>query len=138
MKTHKRKMSPKSMANLKKIQKGQVLNPLGAGAHNPLLRTMRKFSQKYFAEVIDMAVMGNLEGLASIINDPKSEAIKVGVAKSLFNAIADGDWDVLDRIVSRLIGKVPDKINITTEDLSDEELDAKIKQLEAEQNEQAT
>ncbi len=107
---YKRGKNPNSMKNLKPIKKGSVLNPIGANAHDPIKKAIKKFTNQYLIEVINMAVMGNLKGLQDVVKNPDSPAIQVGVAKCLFTAISKGDWDTLESIIVRIIGKVPDKI----------------------------
>lgn len=105
--------APNSLKNLKPIRKGEVRNPHGARAHDPVKKELKRFTNKYLIEIIEMAVMGNLAGLKAVVDNPDSPAIQVGVAKSLFNAISEGDWSTLESIVSRIIGKVPDKVDFT-------------------------
>lgn len=106
--------SPNSRKNLKPVEKGEVRNPEGSRAHDPYRRELKKFTSTYLTEVIDAAVMGNLEALQAIVKNPKSPAIQVGVARVLYNGIRDGDWDIIEKILARIIGKVPDKIDHTT------------------------
>lgn len=115
---YKRGKNPNSLKNLKAIQPGQVLNPLGGGAHDQIKQSMKRFTNKYLIEVIDMAVMGNIKGLESIVKNPDSPAIQVGVAKCLFTAITKGDWQTLESIIVRIVGKVPDKMEVLSAELS--------------------
>lgn len=108
--------SPNSLKNLKPIKKGQIMNPEGARSHDPVKKEIKKFTSKYMTEIIELAVMGNLEGLAKVVKDPNAPAIQVGVAKALHKAISNGDWGTLNDIVARIIGKVPDKVHIGGED----------------------
>lgn len=63
-------------------------------------------------EIIELAIMGNLKGLQQLIDNPETPAIQVGLAQSMVRAINHGDWDVLESIMGRIIGKVPDKIQV--------------------------
>lgn len=107
---YKRGKNPNSMKNLKPVKPGMVLNPRGAAAHDPIKKAIKKFTNQYLIEVIDMAVMGNLKGLQDVVKNPNSPAIQVGVAKCLYTAISKGDWDTLESIIVRIIGKVPDRV----------------------------
>ena len=106
---------PNQLAALRPIKKGQVLNPNGARAHDPVKRAMRRFTNEYMKEIIELAVLGNLDGLQKIVKDKDAPAIQVGVARALFNAIKNGDWSTLNSIVERLIGKVPDRIDLSSD-----------------------
>lgn len=104
--------SPNSIKNLRPISKGEIRNPQGGRAHDPIKKELKKFTSQYLTEIIEMAVMGNLAGLKTIVENPNSPAIQVGVAKALFNAISSGDWGTLESIVSRVVGKTPDNLNV--------------------------
>lgn len=107
--------NPNSLRNLKPLKKGDPSpNKIGARAHDIVAKEMRKFTNKYLIEVIELAVMGNITGLQAILTNPNSPAIQVGIARSLFKAISDGDWDTLEKIISRIIGKIPDNLNINS------------------------
>lgn len=139
MPDYKKGQNPKSLANLKAIKKGQVLNPLGAGAHNKALQALRKFGQKEYSDIIEYALTNNLRALQKVIKDPETPAIKVGVAKALLNAINFSDWNVINQIAERLVGRPAQKIELKTETdlshLSDDDLEQVKKILMKNQNE---
>lgn len=92
------------------IQKGEVKNPIGAAAHDPVKKLMRRFTNEYMKEIVELAVMGNLEGLKEVAENPNTPAIQVGVATALMGAIKSGDWTTLRSIVAEILGKQPDKV----------------------------
>ena len=106
---------PNSLKHLKPVKKGEVRNPNGARAHDPVSKEMRRLTAEYLREVIEAATLGNLAELKRIAEDPDTPAIQVGVAKVLFNGIRDGNWDIVEKLLARAIGKVPDKIDHTTD-----------------------
>jgi len=93
-----------------KFVKGQIANPLGAGAHDKVKAALKRITNEEFKDVIDATLKGNVDQLKEIAEDPESSALKVGVARAIFNAVKKGDWPVLESIISRIVGKVPDKI----------------------------
>lgn len=109
---------PNSLAQLKPIKKGEVLNPNGARAHDPLKKELKKFTQKYMRDTIEIALTGNILGLQEIVKNPDSPAFQVGLAKSLYNAINQGDWGTLESIVQRVVGKIPDRIHLGSDENS--------------------
>jgi hypothetical protein len=127
--TSGRGKNPNSLKNLKPCPKGKVLNPHGGRAHSAI----RRLTNEYFKEIIEAALLGNIEGLAVIINDPASPALKVGVAKSLHTAIKNGNWLILESIIARLLGKLPDKLEVSgamrtgeIKELSEQELKERV------------
>lgn len=105
---------PNTLANLKPIQPGQVLNPAGAGAQDPVTRELKKFTSQYLSEMIELAVLGDLSELKKVAEDPKTPAIQVGIAKVLHKGISEGNWNVIEQLLARTIGKVPDKFDHTS------------------------
>lgn len=104
---------PNTLKNLKPAKPGEVRNPKGIG-QPPHLRALRKFTHDYLMDIIDVALTGNVEQLKEIAEDPKTPAIQVGVARVLYNAIKDGDWTRIEHILVRILGKVPEKIDTTS------------------------
>lgn len=102
--------NPKPPPVHSRFKPGQVANPLGANAHNPLLKALRKLTVKTFQEVVELTLTSNLEGLQKIAKDPKSTSLQVGVATSMLRAIKNGDYSVIERIAERIIGKLPDRV----------------------------
>ncbi len=104
---------PNSLKNLKPVKPGEIRNAEGGRSHDKHKKIWKRFTNEYLVEIIDLAIMGNLQGLKKVVDNPDSPAIQVGVAKALFTAISKGDWDTLERIISRIVGKVPDKIDLS-------------------------
>jgi hypothetical protein len=133
------KPSAKSLANLKPCKKGEIRNPEGARSHNKALQALRKFGQKEYSDIIEYALTNNLKALHKVIKDPETSAIKVGVAKALLNAINFSDWNIINQIAERLVGKPAQKIELKTETdlshLSDDDLEQVKKILMKNQNE---
>ena len=96
-----------------KFVKGQIANPLGGAAHDPLKRELKRITNVMFCDVIDALLRGNLEALSLIANDTSAPALKVGVARAIFNAAKTGDWSTLEKIIERIVGKLPDKVEVT-------------------------
>lgn len=139
--TKKRNMNPNSIANLKPIPKGTILNPLGAGAHDPIKKAIRKLTAPGWEIILNTVVMGTLEDLKNLAEDKKLPAIQAGVARTMYKAAAAGDWTVLKDMVHTLLGK-PDFsiqmkgaiVHTTLEELSEiqkeeELIDARIRKL---------
>lgn len=106
----KRRMSPASLANLRPVKPGEVLNP--KGNTNTELRRIRQLTVIGYGRVIELAMTSNLTELKALMNDKEATAIELGVVTSLVKAIERGDVDVFERLASRIVGKIPDKIQI--------------------------
>jgi len=105
----------RSTAHLKKHQfkKGAPsANPNGGRAHNPVTKALRNLTIESYREVIELVLTGNLKDLKALAENPDTPVIKVGVATAIMTAITKGDADVIEKFVSRLVGKIPDEINV--------------------------
>ncbi len=110
----KRNIGPKQLANLKPIQKGQVLNPEGSRAHNPILKALKKLTREEFCKVIEVACLSDIAALQAITKNTEASALQVGVARAMMKSVNKGDWGVLESIVSRVVGKIPDQLEVKT------------------------
>lgn len=98
-----------------RIKKGQVLNPEGGRSGNPALRALRKLTVETYREVIELALSSNIAALKKVAEDPNTAAVQVGVAVALIKAIQKGDWTVINAIAERIVGKIPDKLEVKGE-----------------------
>lgn len=92
---------------------GQSGNPKGS-LPNPITRALKALTVETYREVIELVLTGNLDALQVMIKDPKTPAIQVGVATAFVKAIQNGDYAVIERIAERIVGKIPDVVNVTT------------------------
>lgn len=107
-------VTAKQRANLKPIKKGQVLNPNGARTHNPIKKALMKLTVETYREVIELVLTGNLAALEEVIKNPNTPAIQVGVATAFVKALKAGDYGTIERIAERIVGKIPEVINLTS------------------------
>lgn len=115
-----RKAHPNQLAALLPTQwkPGQSGNPNGARAHNKELKRLRNLTTEQVIELGSFLLDHNIIELQAIVNDavnnPDSEhtSLKIWIAKIVLTAGKKGDAKALDLLLNRIIGKVPDKLNI--------------------------
>ncbi len=97
-----------------KFKKGQPsANPIGARAHNPETRKLKNLSKKELVELGNLVVQGNVGELRRIHKDKKnSSSLKAMVAAMVIRVIDKGDNGAFESLLNRLIGKVPDKLDV--------------------------
>lgn len=112
----KRKQSAAQLANLApQFKKGQVNNPLGAGAHNKEMKALKHMASSDFVEVGSFILEQNYLALKEIIEDgSKNKESKVSAFRHWLASVAKkgidtGDYYALDNLLDRLIGKVEPK-----------------------------
>jgi hypothetical protein len=108
----------KSSENLKPFKKGQSGNPLGAQAHDPAKKALKKLTIESYREVIELVLTGNLTDLKAMAENPSTPAIQVGVATAFMKAIKLGDYSVIERIAERIVGKIPDELNVNSKNIN--------------------
>lgn len=127
-----------------RFKKGEVHNPLGAGAHNPLHRQVRKLTKQELAEVASVIIKSDLKGLTEIkenANHPaptkRPSVLQVWIASAAIKGINTGNFTTLNQILDRVIGKVKDEVevsgpggtSIAVSRVTPEEREAEIKRL---------
>lgn len=100
------------------FKKGQSGNPEGGRAHNPAIKALGKLTLETYREVIELVLKGKLTDLKKMIEDPNTPAIQVGVATAFLKAIKNGDYNVIEQIASRIVGKIPDEINLNSRNVN--------------------
>ena len=129
---------PKAAAKYK-FKPGVSGNPNGRPPLTKEQKALRSLTLQSYREVIEMALTGNLEELKEFAQDPDTPVIQVGVATAILKAIKNGDASVLEQFAARIIGKIPDVININSNTnmnvnaavavLTDDELKARLRKL---------
>lgn len=106
--------------HLKKHQfkPGESGNPEGARRHNPIQKALKNLTVTTYREVIEAVLTGNVDNLRVMIQDPKTSALQVGVARAFVKAIEAGDYGVIERIAERIVGKIPDELNVNSTNLN--------------------
>ncbi len=108
---------PESLKN-HTFKKGKSGNPEGARAHNPLIKALTKLTIDSYREVIELVMKGSLQELKEMAEHPKTSALQVGIATSFLKAIKNGDYGVIERIAERIIGKIPDELNVNSRNVN--------------------
>lgn len=107
---------PRTTKHLKKhnFKPGQSGNPQGARLHDPVTKALSRLTIDTYREVIEVVLTGNLTALKEMAEHPDTPAIQVGVATAFLKAIKTGDYAVIERIAERIVGKIPDVLNVNS------------------------
>lgn len=116
------------------IKPGQVLNPRGAGAHDPTLKKLRRLTSDELAHVATTLLKKKKEVVDQVADDPEASSLAVWIARIIQTGTDAGNVGKLDTLLNRLMGKVSDKVDLTVkrpyETMSREQIEAEIKELE--------
>ena len=62
-----------------------------------------------------MVLTGTVKDLKALAENPNTPAIQVGAATAFMKAIREGDWMIMEKFAERLVGKIPDIINVNSQ-----------------------
>lgn len=91
------------------IQKGQVLNPRGAAAHDPLVREIKKMTKESVAEMLQAILHATPD---EVIDYQPKTLLEDWVLKGIIVAKRKGDLAPLNALLDRIIGKVKDNVAV--------------------------
>lgn len=95
------------------FEKGVSGNPFGQNANKPAeLVEARKLNRDTATMLLTRNIYLNLEEIGAKFRDPKTPAIELIILKVIEHAIKYGDHHRLNFFLDRIIGKVPDSINV--------------------------
>ena len=81
-------------------------------------RALKNLTVESYREVIEAVCTGNIDNLRAMIKDPKTSALQVGVATCFVKALEAGDYSTIERIAERIVGKIPDELNVNAKNLN--------------------
>lgn len=87
-------------------------NPKGRLPLTKEQRIFRKMSIDLLKEVIELSLVGTRDDLKRMIADPNTIAIQAGFAQTVLDAIQTGDPTWLEKFAERIVGKIPEVINV--------------------------
>lgn len=101
---------------------GQSGNPNGrpqlSESEKAAKREVRDLTLDSYREVIKIVFSGNVADLKAIVSDPESQVVRVAIATSVLTAIKKGDYSVIERIAERVVGKIPDVLNVNSKNFN--------------------
>jgi hypothetical protein len=102
----------KRMKNLKPAKKGEVRNPNGGRAHNGLKAQLKKLTTKELSDMIELVMTKPVSELQKIAMNPNEISLKVGIASAMVRMINKGDFETLEKMLQRVVGKVKDEVDL--------------------------
>ncbi len=102
----------------RRFKKGQSGNPEGARLRDVFTNDMKKLTLQSYREIIQAVVAGDADKLKEIAANPKTSILELGIINSIFKATKAGDYETIEKIVSRVIGKIPDEVNIKSDNVN--------------------
>jgi hypothetical protein len=95
------------------FKKGETGNKIGANAHSPEIKAIKKMTMKEIEEIGTMLLNENVEQLKIIMMDKDSPAIRTMIAAVVLKAISRGDAKAMNTILDRIVGKIKQHVEIS-------------------------
>ena len=96
------------------IKPGQVLNPNGARGYPEEIKNLSKWTAIEFRAYVLQYLQLSLEELGEVLKNKDAPVIDHLIGKVLYEAIKRGDYQRMQAILDRCIGKVSDNLNVTS------------------------
>lgn len=93
--------------------KGRSGNPRGR-PRDFLNTSMKKLTRDELEEIANVLIKGNQDDLDLILASRKVSLIQKMIATVAYKILERGDMDALDKLLNRLIGKVKDTVDISS------------------------
>lgn len=96
----------------KSFEVGNKANPIGAAAHNPITKALRRLTQEDVADIGSLILSGNKDELQRIKDDPTSSFLRAWFCSVALKAFASGDATQVNVLLDRIIGKTKEKTEV--------------------------
>lgn len=96
---------------------GQSGNPKGRPL-NPVSKILKEITKESLALILENILSGNIDNLIRVAKDTKSSAMEAGIAKCFVTAYNKGDYNTMERIIERIVGKIPEEILVKSKNLN--------------------
>lgn len=77
-----------------------------------LPNALKNLTKQSLRRIIKCLVKGNTEHLKEIAEDPTSSVLEVAICNCIAVALKKGDYGTIEHILQRVLGKIPDEINL--------------------------
>ena len=78
------------------------------------LVSIQRLTQEQVCEIGSLLLSYNVDALKGVIKDPASSSLRVWMASASLKGIKDGDMVKMNQLLDRIVGRVSDRIEITT------------------------
>jgi hypothetical protein len=100
------------------FKKGQSGNPRGR-IPNTAIVALKNITIDTYREVIEIVLRQDISALKELTERTSGvSALQVGVARAFYKAMKTGDYEIIERIAERIVGKIPDQINLVSKNLN--------------------
>jgi len=101
-----------------RFKPGQSGNPLGGKAHSKIKRRLKTLTIDQYCKLIEIVAMNDLAEVRKLAKGEKEQNLLSTLAYCWLLARKRGDYDTIEKILSRVIGKIPDVVHLNSQNLN--------------------
>jgi hypothetical protein len=105
-------MAPQNRRNAGQFKKGKSGNPGGRQRLTPEARAIQNLTREQYIRMANALHNVPPQRLIEIASDPETPSLMVWMAQAILKGQENGDLDSLDKYMNRVIGKVPDQMDL--------------------------
>ena len=121
------------MALYEKGQSGNLAGrPIGGSA---TANKIRSITNEELLSMVNLLVNGTFQELEEVEQDPNTPALQSWIAAVIVKGKKRGDMQALDTLLNRLVGKVKDRVEVSGELLSNEQVQRIVRLLKSDSEE---
>lgn len=95
---------------------GNCANPLGGAAHNPAMQKLRSMTRAELADILLHVRKMTRAELKTYADDPARTIDEVEILSIIQQIIKKGDANAWNIMMNRIVGKVPEKMDLSSSD----------------------
>jgi hypothetical protein len=96
------------------FKKGQVANPYGCIGKDPTKHALKNLTNASIKDAIEKTMTCTVKEIEALINDETTTAGHKIILRAVLDATEDGDYSKFDHILERAVGKVANKVDMTS------------------------
>jgi len=105
-------MGGKNSGGKTRFKKGSCPNPGGRPKLDPEIKAIRQLTKDQFKELANLLLSGTFEDLQRILDKQETTALTGWMVRVIVQGWEKGDYRTLDELLDRLIGKVPNELEV--------------------------
>jgi hypothetical protein len=96
----------------KRFEKGNNANPLGAKAHDPVKKAIKKLTSKHLEEIVSTILLVSPDQLKKE-SESDPTVMKTWIASAALTGIKKGDLTFFNSLIDRIHGRVKQRVELT-------------------------
>lgn len=97
---------------------GQSGNPDGGKKHNRAIRTLKQLTLEQYCNLIEVVALESGTKVKNFAKDENCQNLLGTLSRCWMIAKSRGDYETIEKILSRVLGKIPDEFKISSQNIN--------------------